>query len=542
MNNENERALSSSVNAISSTASVAIKAGNALSTASTSAVAGSQPTIIMIVLIIIAIIVAYVFFTTAFNSSSLYNQEATKVEYITKALEPGFIKRKREAGSMIKNYVNSTYRCGGGISSLANKNTYTVSTDACEITIDFEPNLETFAQEIDSYAVAVNSTLVITGQAGSDEVMAGESPEFTENLIQLDGEQITFTEYGQSVYNSVDSEYINNQSEAYFKTLDKHSYDMFEVTEDTSVWADNVYRGTKTITVTECQKKITYTGKDSIDYVTVACELSHDREIQVEKEVEAWLGSITVPIECDVEGYKREDLEVAKNSLIGTMTYLPIDMNPNNEYEHRKFSNYTEVDAVVQFYIDEYLASYLAMFNNATYGYGWVGEVAPMGDWNYLEHIDLTGEAAGEFWAYAEQYYELIHPNGGYGASRYNCTYFADVFFHDVFGGTYVPGGNGNTMASHLVADCGVGQMKSGCPMAFEYGMASSPAPGMIVSLSPNHVICVDTVGSDGRSVFISEGNYDGHGGVRTHVYYESLDAYAKSRHMRIVAIAKPCR
>ena len=498
---------------------------------------GLSPELLIGIGTVIAILMILCLMVSSTNASTLFNSKPTAIEDICKALKNGFVQKKKDARIYIGNYINNTYNCKGSsesMSYLKSENTYTFSTDACEITIEFEPELEEFAQHIDSHANAVNSTLQFFEQGGSAS-LTNEEKEVNEEILVIDENgNLSLNPYGSGLISSYNSEYANNQSSAYFATLRQYSRSIFDYEKNMSEWIfSNFHMGKKKKEVTICYKRVRQPDMAYKDEV-VACSLQHDKEKTEIEYVDALFGHISVPMTYDVTRYKKSDIEKTTEDLIGQEMYLSTDID--DEYEKRKINGSEEAERIVENIISDYELSYLVMYLGGSYGYGYSGLITSNG-FNYLmETDDKTTTAI--FWAYSDDLNAILHNlpyRTDYSASgptmTHQCTQFAATFFYDVYGFAALRG-NGNMQADYLLKDCG---RDSACPVKFE--RASSPAPGAIISLYPNHVIVVDEVDEDG-TVYISEGNYNGKGAVRTHQAYSSLSDYIAKTGYTIKTIA----
>jgi len=500
---------------------------------------GLSPQILGAIAGVILIVVVFAMIVSSVNPSTLFNSEATGIEYVVNALKEGFTYRKRSARKYIANFVENEYDCGGDLSSMSSLhgNTYTYSTWACEITIDFEPELEEFAQHIDAHANAVNSSLQFFEEGGSKELTEEDANTDVEQpVVQLDeNDDLEKTDYGEDLISSYDSEYANNQSQAYFDTLKLYSRDIFDYEKDTGAWTfSDFYMGKKEKPKTVCYKRV---RQIDMTYTTevVACEVPHDFEKEEIELVDALFGHITVPMTYDVTMYKKAMIEKATNDLVGKEMYLPTKID--KIYEKRTISDEHEAHRIMDEVLSNYEMSYLIMYLGGSYGFGYSGLITSNG-FNYLSGYEDPSGAI--FWAYSQGLSSILHDlpyqsdwSAGGPDMSHQCTQFAATFFYDVYGFAALRG-NGSMQAEYLLKDCGRG---SGCPVEFE--RASSPAPGAIISLYPNHVVVVDEVDDDG-TVYISEGNYNGRGGVRTHQAYDGLSGYISSTGYAIKTIAIP--
>ena len=506
---------------------------------------GLPPELIAGIIGLILVFVIIMLIIVSSNSSTLFSSDATSKEHLSMALKDGYNQTKSDAKEYIADYINSTYGCGGSANSFSSSNgKFTYSTRACEITVDFTPELDEFVEHIDAYANAVNSTLQFFEEDGSKQLTESENTDFSDSLTTTDEDgNAVLSDYGKDVINSYDSEYANNQSEAYFDTLKEYSEDIFDYEKDTSEWIfGTFYKGTKKYPVTKCYRKnyqnVTIDGQKD-EYLPCSCTLAHDKEVVEYEEVEALFGSITVPMTYDVTKYKEDALNTCASDIVGQEMFLPTSDNMS-EYKKRAIKDEDDANDIIQTILSDYELSYLLSYLGGSYGYGYDGMISSNG-WNYLTAIDSKdGEKlALSFWTYSNslrsELSNLQYASDSYGSSpsmTHQCTQFAATFFYDIYGFSALRG-NGNMQAEYLLKDCGI---NSACPVKFE--RSATPAPGAIVSLYPNHVIVVDEV-SNGK-VYISEGNYNGNGAIRTHQEYDSLQDYAKIHGYQIKTIAIP--
>ncbi|MBQ6148506.1 MAG: hypothetical protein IJI83_03055 [Oscillospiraceae bacterium] len=505
---------------------------------------GLDPKIMLGLLGVIIVILVIAIFLTTINPSTWFKTDATKQEYISKALKRGFIQKKKDARSYIASHVNSKYNCKGSLasmSSLIDDRMYTYSTEGCEITIDFEPDLETFARHIDAHSVAVNSTLsLLSDEEIEEDNKPPEVPEITEGVVQFDDDNNpTLNEYGEEYIKALNSEYADNQSDSYFDSLDRYSNKIFDYEKDTGEWIYNVELKQKTVYEDVCYIKKNRQGptttSEMVEYEKVACSMPHDLKKEEPKTIYVQTGTVTVPMTYDVTMYKKDAIEKLKSSIVGKQTVRTQD---DKLPEIVTIENQDEADMFVDGAIASYEMSYLMTFIGDSFGVGYAGLITSNG-WNYTVTTNDSGVTA-LFWAYSRGLNAALHnllyatDNTAFGPTMTNqCTQFAATFFYDVYGFAALRG-DGSRMADYLLKDCGSG---SACPVQFE--RSSGPAPGAIISLYPNHVVVVDQVDEDG-TVYISEGNYNGNGGIRTHQKYNGLSDFAAKTGYAIKTIAIP--
>lgn len=195
--------------------------------------------------------------------------------------------------------------------------------------------------------------------------------------------------------------------------------------------------------------------------------------------------------------------------------------------------------------LNQYYFGYLSMFNNYSYISGYPGEINPKiinPLCTYKEYISQENTSfTNAYWNYSKGLYSKIanrpyqssfNPGSGTPIFTGQCTQFAATMFYDMYGFSALRG-DGLYMAENLINDCGE---TSDAPVKF--APAFSPAPGAVVSLSPNHVIIVDQVDPDG-TIYISEGNLANHG-IRIHYKLEGgLAQYEKElgKHVEMIAV-----
>ena len=74
---------------------------------------GLSPQILGAIAGVILIVVVFAMIVSSVNPSTLFNSEATGIEYVVNALKEGFTYRKRSARKYIANFVENEYDCGG---------------------------------------------------------------------------------------------------------------------------------------------------------------------------------------------------------------------------------------------------------------------------------------------------------------------------------------------------------------------------------------------------------------------------------------------
>ena len=475
--------------------------------------------------VFLVILILFLLITTTSNASILFDSESTSIDYIIHALERGFTKKKREAKDMISSYVASKWNCGsGGMSDLIDKNKYVYSTDACEITIEFTPDLEDFAYRIDSRAVAVNSTLQYFEEGGSKDLTESENSDISSPLTVIDDEgNISFTDYGNSNYSQYNAEYANNQSDAYFQTLDDNSERIFKVEDDKSEWVEtNFYIGKKEKQVTAC-----YVLVGDVDgkyyYDEVDCMTPHDKEEEVTILVDAQFGTLLIPMKCKEEKYKEDELSSMITHLVGKELYF----EKGDAAEKRKISNSHEASEIVEQYIAFFIEQYAANIPEAVLDPDFFNPHVIEGDISYLLNtLDLSSFDAMIAEIRDLQKKGLIL---GEGTGVLQCSEFVSYVTYKLYGYNRYPGSDGIYAATILQSRGWPGSVD-----AIGRGtVLSRPAYDGTVH---GHTMIV--LGRVGDTLIIADANRDHKGGIS--IYYKDIETLNASVAGRLKAATPP--
>ena len=137
----------------------------------------------------------------------------------------------------------------------------------------------------------------------------------------------------------------------------------------------------------------------------------------------------------------------------------------------------------------------------------------------YSGHFSGGSVPGSRTWAHA---YELYYSGKIHGATPGRwCTFFAQMWFYDVFGfnsSGYGAAGNGNTFASAIYSSAVYYDEEGNLKHYFKY--SDHPETMSIVSiysshLPEGHVLCVDEVDYENGTITVSEGNCNGVGDIR---------------------------
>ena len=505
-----------------STASILAKSGlfEGASGAAAGIAAGSVALPVFLVIMVIFILIV-----ATSNAAILYDTEATKVDYIIHSLERGFVKKKREASGMISSYVASKWNCGGGgMSSLIDNNRYVYSTDACEIGIEFTPDLEDFAYRIDSRAVAVNSTLQYFEEGGSTELTENENSDISSPLTSTDDDgNVSFTDYGNSNYIQYNNEYANNQSDSYFQTLDRNSERIFSVEQDKSAWTEvDFHIGKKEKQITVCYVRVRdVDGKYRYD--EVACTVPHDKEEEVTILVDAQFGTIYVPMRCDEKKYKMEQLSAMIENAVGKELYFEND----DGAEKKAIKNSQEASDIVEQFIAFYVEQYAALIPESVLDPNFFNPHVIEGDISYLlKTLGLSSfdEMTAEIRSLQRKGLIL-----GDGSGVLQCTQFVSYITYKLYGYNRYPGSDGIRAASILQSRGWSGSYDS----IGRGTILSRPAYDGTVH---GHTMIV--LGREGNTLIIADANRDHKGGIS--IYYKDIDTLNASVAGRLQAATPP--
>ena len=478
--------------------------------------ASSEISLSLVLVVILIILIIILLICCCFPIQTLFTKQRISTKTVEECLRDGFNKTKEEAHDRINSYIATNHPLATGGDAVFKHDHFIYETEQSTITIDFSPELSEFAMKIDAYAQSVNSTLAFFNQTDEEE---NDTPiEHSVSYLNEKGE-IELTDYGKDLLKSVDSEYTNSMSDKYKDTLRHYAKSIFS-TGSEQLWSDKTFVGQKMKKERHCEKLSSLTD----EYEPIACTLFVEddyryRDYKVDVPVPAILGTITIPMSYDPTLYKKEAMEGLCNYLVGKEMAVPKDYE-GKEFEVKRIESYQEACSYVERIRSAYEMSYLSAFTDLEYGYGYCGQLSKM----------PTFTSADDFWnkyGRGSEFWKITHPNGSLGPGEKQCTLFVSVISYMNYG--VHTGPNDGVNSAKYVA--------STYPDI--YVLSTTPAPGAIVSLTPNHVLIVDEVTPEG-GVYISEGNYDGMGSIRIHVFYNSLSDYEKSRGMTVKDIAIP--
>lgn len=444
---------------------------------------------------------------------------------------------------------------------LAGNTTAYLDSDYCRINFDFTPSLAEQTEIIYAYGQAINGALSAytksareEGKGASDmndELGAnGETANDDFDWSQLKNEEYVanYTADNGNEYNSATSKAFSNAIADYAK-----EHTMFFMDLDPSHW---ILEGdpqveTKTIEKKACKLAALANGTSnasqgavstlngaSFDCGGVAPEgYSIVDDPANTKEIDYLFVTLnyTAPVYFDMSAYKIDEID---NVLTAMQDEMGMDPDKASEAFYNQVSDYYR-NYISMFGLEEVEAKVLqAQYQGASIPGGtydptlsdqmtglaymgiaaetlngadnWIGSVIDSSNFNYADYKytdtdniyndELVHRYAVPVWAHV-----LALANEGkiqlsYPPDVSQCTNFAQAWVYDHWG-ISLPGANGNAMAKKLIDTF---------PSMFEYGNA--PAPGGLISILPNHIMCCDAVidsDGDGNADYyvISDGN-----------------------------------
>ena len=523
---------------------------------STGFIAGIAGTPIVIILIVMCLIGIPLFsMMSIFGGDPLEVMDKTALAIKEPYEEEVFSPYVRSA---IIEHVNANYDCGASDSDLTrNASGMVVKTRTCKIGVAFSPSYEEVASILTSYANAVNSTITHYKGVSEEELDEDVEQEInkydtveTEDIndfvvptdetetidFSVEGQDISVEvpvyEYGDKVQEDIDNaerdEYNDLTSDRFIETIEELGHDLFETDTNAEVWSVAVEEHEFTYTTTGCYSKANGSVDGEEIYIKVDDNFCSIPELnseyftrEEEEKVDGYLGTINVPVYYDITKYKQEELEEVIQSLIGNGRCVfekDADGSLDGTDEciesearrvvHQTLSSYFITSSSVFVPPDSPYASYMGNYFGGVAGYsGAIGYSldAPNYEMYGGEYYSFDHPVAQQMWAHAD----YLHANGLIYGSTTNyfqgCTYFAQMWFYDVWGFNSSAGKSGD--GAHFYEN-----VIKAHPDKFELGY--SPSAGGVASLSYNHVVCIDYVDYENDIIIISDGNYRA-GGVR---------------------------
>ena len=464
------------------------------------------------------------------NPSALFNTESQKLNKVKGALQSGYSSTLYNSKNYVIQYVNSQFNCKANEDDLTFENDeFTISTDYCDITAKFKPDVMEYAELIDAYATGVNSTIQIC-ESDDESVELTESDrnnEISNAIVNPDNNgEMKLSRYGRDRINEYDSEYSDNQGVAYYLSLYFHSKQYFDVRYEPSMIENDTHKGKKPKEIKVCYIKDQlkqYNNYSSSNRKQVSCQGFHEEEEIEIIYLDATFGTITLPVDCDPTVYKRKLVEETKNNLIGKEVLLESTEQESSIPKLTKINNYNEASDYIEKIIVHYETAYIGV--DPIYLQkglpGWDGD-APSSAFNYQGYLN-----AGKYDYVWRHVHSITGTYSGEGSYR-QCTEFVNGYLLDTYGIRAT--GDGKDIVANLVKDKG-------------WNLLETPAPGSIFSASGNiryphgHTGVVLSVHNG--TMVIAEGNYDEKGSLR--IYTTTVDQFMNGRYAgRYVKFAAP--
>lgn len=432
---------------------------------------------------------------------------------------------------------------------LAGDTTAFIQSDYCRINFDFTPSLEEQTEIIYAYGQAVNGALSAYTESAREEGkgtsdMNSELSVNGETADDFDWSQLTNEEYVADYAAENGNEYNSATSTDFADAIKDYvaTHTVFFMNHDPSTWVlDDVKTETKTITKKACKLTALTNGTSNASKGAVASRTGEAfdcggtapegyaivEDPAKTKEINYLFTTLnyTAPVYFDMAGYKSDEIN---NVLTAMHDELGMDPDTASEMFYAQVDNYYR-NYISMFGLEDVESKVLqAQYSGTTNEYdsgnqtsaaqiaglsymgvaaetlngadNWIGSVIDDSDFDYSNYVYTSST---DFWNY-----ELLHrydtivwghvqalANAGkiklsYPAEVRQCTNFATAWLYDHCG-KQLPHNNGKDMAAGLVA-------------AFpdDFGFGNAPAPGGIISVLPNHVLCCDAViDSDGDGV-----------------------------------------
>lgn len=555
-NNQSEKDVKKGLSSFKSVTNTVIAASKSGVAKSVTVAIFTNPVTLIVFGIVLVLLLLLSVISASTPLPSVFNSQSADIGEVSWTLNDGYEAKKKEAINDIVKEINSRYPDYNvnKISIPAYDHGYHLTYDNDSVAVDIDvlyaPDVEEFANIVNAYANAVNGTIAFfqndEAQVSQDTDFRAEQPIINRNPETGEYE---VSDYYKEITNDINSQYVDSQVPDFFDSLAEQAYNVFSYDGNTDNWNWNINEAKKR--KSREIKSCTYTNlEDSSKSYTVdkACSERKGYEATESSRTEYYYipylrGKVTVYMACDLEKFKKTQIDEIKKNIVGQEIFV-------DEYVDGKKTTVKKVldenlaNTLVEESINTYYATYLSAFYEGTVISGYSGYITSSG-WNYSAYVNADIQASNLFWLYAESLrpelkklpYAKFHLASGGMAYAKNCTLFAATFFYDVHGFAALRG-DGNHQADNLIIDCGIDN-ENACPVKF--ARSTSVAPGAIVSLYPNHVICINEVKQDG-TVVISEGNVNLDHAIKTNIEYSSLNAYASANGMTIKTIAVPVK
>lgn len=480
------------------------------------------------------------------------------------------IKKKDETADTIADYIEE--KCGydvktGGLFGWfkndvqEGENGYDIQTDRYDIQVVFEPSIDVIAKNVAAYVTAVDSTIMFyadtddlndekldkhftVNEDGNIDVVDGYTPPSDKNMYKTDasGNLVLNDDIIADIDGSQPDD-IKESSPEFVEKIREDSDKFFTIEDNTEAWEDlgkvNLYKAKIPHTESHTACVLSYSGGEK-----EADQSMCDRGIggssygYIERTytetvyLDGYKGTITVPIYFDVTSYREDELNALADKITGKGKCI-FEEPDETEQLYSNTCTEEEAHAAINTILFNYVNSNMVVYgvDETYYGLLWGGVKGFDGVVEYTGELDwpsLTGKhqrgstKAEIIWGKALNYHKAGKIGGSTTNPNAGCTYFAQLWFYEVYGMNSSgpglgPSGNGDQFAEVVLENY---------PDKFEKGR--EPAPGGLLSIKYTsgkwsgygHIVCIDEVEYTNAAhtegwVTFSDGNYDGAGGVR---------------------------
>ena len=478
-----------------------------------------------ILLVIIAVELIFILLAYAIEGASSLklqsDEELQKIAYeqIQNIINNTYKDNINNLQSAFIKKVNEEYECGASSATHSITQTggqFTVSTEACSITLNYYPPVEDLSKVIIAQASSINSVISLYTPK---EYEKGEWDGVNEMNTQVD----SYEDIIKDLQNEEDTrKRLLEEGDKYTSVTNKEFLDDFKSEINTSEIlslknSEGEYGWLSSVSTNEIEEEVCYliteegeAGAEIISSQKVKCE--DYSEDEVDKKIEkrkVSSGVINGNIYLNMDNYHRKELKnIAKACASHDKTVTEDDAYK----ELIKYASLLYEQFVETFGIED---SAMVVVSGQSSSDAIISQYSMSYDGSFVAGTaKKTVDGAIDFKAYADPSGGITSPQTSVtlwramettpgfvtGAVRNNCTYFAAYNFYVTYGKNWTHG-DGKDVALNLCAEH---------PKEFACGM--TPAPGGIISTPAvvdnpyGHILFINEVKDDG-TVIISDGN-----------------------------------
>lgn len=280
--------------------------------------------------------------------------------------------------------------------------------------------------------------------------------------------------------------------------------------------------------------------------------------------IHGYEGDVSLKVDYNISKYRKQELEDlftpdTESTIVGKGRCI-INVDSQGRIEGSEECTQMEATRVIHNLLFSYYRSSMALYNsnqeinsfNDVLDFDFTAPITATGKTGTLEYpsraLDynsIVGDysrdsSVGRYvWNHA---YDLRNAGllGG-SSDDYQCTFFAQMWFYDVYGWnssgpSLSSSGNGNEF-TQIVYDAWTYEDENGETQHY-FEFADAPCAGGLISIdyfltsgdagAYGHIICCDEVNYEEGYIVVSEGNYNGDGAVAIRHKYTLDDFYAK--------------